>query len=155
MLTALRIFSLNVVGLVLISLAGCSATVYRAPDSISLPIEELSVLELQALTPVRVFSIDEVPGTNKAGYLFPDEREYGSSAFGAIRIGLLPGKHILRIVYYEQIPGMNRPNVKYSPNVKTLEFVAEKGRIYTISTKVSMDSWDASIVEVKKVIGQE
>ena len=51
MLAALRNFRVSVVvGLVLLSLAGCSAKVYRAPDVGSLPIEELSVLELPVLT---------------------------------------------------------------------------------------------------------
>ena len=60
----------------------------------------------------------------------------------------------MNIAYYQRVPGMIGV-IKYLPPAKTLEFVAEEGRTYTIRVKVSGDRWEPSLIEVKDESGQK
>ena len=154
MLTARRVTcKCTVLGLVVCLLVGCSAKAYLTPDDRPPLKKDLATLMLSDLTSLKVFSIDGTEGPNKAGSPFTDESDNGSSSSGAVRVKLLPGRHILNIAYYQRIPGMIGA-IKYLPPAKTLEFVAEEGRTYTIKVKVSGDRWEPSVIEVNDESGQ-
>ena len=155
MLTARRVTCrCAVFGLMVCILAGCSATAYRTSD-VHPPLKKgLATLVLPDLTSLKVFSIDGTEGPNKAGSPFSDESENGSRSSGAVRVKLLPGKHILNIAYYQRIPGKIGA-IKYLPPAKTLQFVAEEGRTYTIQVQVSGDRWEPSVIEVDDESGQK
>jgi len=138
-------------GLILLALASCSASVYRTDDVRSLSKEDLSVLVVPSMTNVKVLSVDGVKGSDKVGPPFPDEWEYGTGFAGGVRFELLPGKHILTIAYYERSTTFGGGEaIKYSPTVKTLEFVAEKGHKYTVTVNVSDEQWKAKVIEGEK-----
>jgi hypothetical protein len=138
----------------LLCMVSCSPKVYRIPDNGVSTQKEVSVLELPILTNIKVFSVDGVNGPNEAGPLFPDEREYGSSSSGHIRIELSPGKHVLRIGYYQVIPGMFEGR-KYSTKPITLVFEGRKGCTYTILANDSDLEVTAKVVETKCASGMK
>ncbi len=116
-----------IIVLSILTLTSCAVPQYMLYEGDKLPHYNVSILECDMYSPVRLLSVDGKKPPQ--GKYFGDVRQLaGGYFFNGFKIELLPGQHKLMLDYYERGYGW----AMYSKESQALELFSEKGHHYTI-----------------------
>jgi hypothetical protein len=153
-------FKLFISLFLLLTILGCFTTHYQLYDGPPLPQNEVSILFVpsQKITfvpplpaEVILYEIDGKKGSNFRPSSLQARQGiwvYNSRLAGSFRIKMLPGRHVLRVGFTQEIQSSV---IYYSVSTQILEFEAKPGCVYTIELDIAKDrrTWKARVVEVQ------